>query len=122
MTKLAQLVEPYGIWAQDFFILEEDFNAYRPGGFHPVALGDTLKGDRYNIQHKLGWGGFSTVWLARDRRLVVVLLDSPLLVLTTCRHDRWVSVKIMRADRTDQTRELRVLRALAQMTDQSHGS
>ena len=122
MTKLAQLVELYGIWAQDFFILEEDFNAYRPGGFHPVALGDTLKGDRYNIQHKLGWGGFSTVWLARDRRLIVLLLDSPLLVLTTCRHDRWVSVKIMRADRTDQTRELRVLRALAQMTDQSHGS
>jgi len=40
---------------------------YRPGGYHPVELGDTFKGGRYKICHKLGWGGFSTVWLAKDR-------------------------------------------------------
>ena len=40
---------------------EETFRLYRPGGFHPVDLGDTLKDSRYQIQHKLGYGGFSTV-------------------------------------------------------------
>ena len=53
---------------------EENFLDYRPGGFHPVTLGDTLKDGRYKIHHKLGYGGFSTAWLARDHRFVVALL------------------------------------------------
>jgi hypothetical protein len=46
---------------------QEPVSKYRPGGFHPVRLGDTFKGGRYTIHHKLGWGGFSTVWLAKDK-------------------------------------------------------
>lgn len=38
---------------------------YRPGGFHPVAIGDKLH-NRYQIVDKLGYGGYSTIWLARD--------------------------------------------------------
>jgi hypothetical protein len=53
---------------------EEDVLNYRPGGYHPVALGDTLKDGRYKIHHKLGYGGFSTVWVARDNKYVVALL------------------------------------------------
>jgi len=44
----------------------EDLSKYRPGGYHPVHLGDLYKAGRYRIIHKLGWGGYSTVWLARD--------------------------------------------------------
>jgi len=40
--------------------------SYRPGGFHPVHLGDTLSGGRYKVVRKLGYGAFSTVWLAED--------------------------------------------------------
>ena len=47
---------------------QERMTRYRPGGFHPVCLGDTFKEGRYTIHHKLGWGGFSTVWLARDTK------------------------------------------------------
>lgn len=42
----------------------EDVKRYRPGGFHPVNLQDTL-GGKYKIIHKLGHGGFGTVWLGR---------------------------------------------------------
>ena len=35
------------------------------GGYHPVAVGDCYQG-RYHTLRKLGWGHFSTVWLAWD--------------------------------------------------------
>jgi serine/threonine protein kinase len=45
---------------------EEPFELYRPGGYHPVHIGDTLCHSRYTIIRKLGWGQYSTVWLAKD--------------------------------------------------------
>lgn len=46
---------------------EEDAEDYRRGGYHPVHLGEIFKDGRYRVIHKLGWGHFSTVWLAADR-------------------------------------------------------
>jgi hypothetical protein len=40
---------------------------YRPGRYHPVNLGDTFKDSRYRVIRKLGYGSYSTVWLARDQ-------------------------------------------------------
>ncbi|CAO3669116.1 unnamed protein product [Umbelopsis ramanniana] len=45
---------------------EEDLEDYRKGGYHPVSIGDKFSNGRYVIIRKLGWGHFSTVWLARD--------------------------------------------------------
>lgn len=44
----------------------EEIEDYAPGGFHPVHLGDTFDNGRYIVRHKLGAGGFATVWLAHD--------------------------------------------------------
>ncbi|KND89443.1 SRSF protein kinase 3 [Tolypocladium ophioglossoides CBS 100239] len=44
---------------------EEGKAAYRPGGFHPVYVGDVYK-DRYLVLNKVGYGVYSTVWLVRD--------------------------------------------------------
>lgn len=43
----------------------ENLEKYILGGFHPAHLGDVYD-ERYRIVHKLGAGGFSTIWLARD--------------------------------------------------------
>ncbi|KAL1883292.1 hypothetical protein Daus18300_000350 [Diaporthe australafricana] len=50
----------------------EDVEKYVPGGYHPVDIGDrlgpTADSHHYTILHKLGFGGFSTVWLTRCSR------------------------------------------------------
>lgn len=56
---------------------------YDPGGYHPVMINDLLH-DRYRIVDKLGFGGYSTIWLAQDDRLklyvaVKVNVSRPLL-------------------------------------------
>lgn len=45
---------------------EEDLKDYVPGGYHPCYIGENYKNDKYTLVRKLGWGHFSTVWLARD--------------------------------------------------------
>ena len=46
----------------------ENIEEYRPGGYHPISIGDVFDHGRFRVLHKLGCGGSSTVWLARDQR------------------------------------------------------
>ena len=46
---------------------DEGIKEYQVGGYHPVHLGEVLI-NRYVIIQKLGWGQFSTVWLAKDMK------------------------------------------------------
>lgn len=62
----------------------ENLEKYTPGGYHTVELGQLYDDDRYKVIHKLGSGGFSTIWLARDRH-----------------QDRYVALKIVCADSSD---------------------
>ncbi|CAH9138147.1 unnamed protein product [Cuscuta epithymum] len=50
----------------DYTSEDEGTEDYRRGGYHAVRIGDTFKHGRYIVQSKLGWGHFSTVWLAWD--------------------------------------------------------
>lgn len=83
----------------------EQLEEYRPGGFHPVHLGDRLKGDQYRILNKIGHGSFCTVWLAED------------LTTGTC-----VAVSIQRADDSqgdEGTHNINILRHLSK-SDPDH--
>lgn len=45
---------------------EEDKADYKEGGYHPAYKGEEYKNGKYVLVRKLGWGHFSTVWLAKD--------------------------------------------------------
>ena len=44
---------------------DEGEEGYKQGGYHRVNVGEVFA-DRYTILKKLGWGHFSTVWMAHD--------------------------------------------------------
>lgn len=72
----------------------ERLELYGPGGYHPVVINDSLQ-KRYRIVDKLGFGGCSTIWLARDE------IDN-----------RYVAVKIGSSKPSLPRREVEILRAL----------
>ncbi|KAL4885693.1 kinase-like domain-containing protein [Aspergillus karnatakaensis] len=45
----------------------ERLENYQKGGYHPIKIGDHFQG-RYQVVHKLGYGSYSTTWLARDEQ------------------------------------------------------
>ncbi|GME91584.1 unnamed protein product [Ambrosiozyma monospora] len=60
---------------------EEDAKDYKEGGYHPTFIGERYgEHKQYLIVRKLGWGHFSTVWLAYDSI-----------------HNKHVAIKIVRA-------------------------
>jgi len=78
---------------------------YRPGGYHPVAIGDVFQ-DKYRVLNKLGNGVYATVWLVEN-------------TIT----GRFASLKIIVAD-TSASSELDVVRRIKenQATAASPGS
>lgn len=65
LKKIGVLTDEYK--EQEGYSEDEGIDDYKKGGYHPVYVGEVLNG-RYIILQKLGWGHFSTVWLARDMK------------------------------------------------------
>ncbi|KAL2846181.1 kinase-like domain-containing protein [Aspergillus pseudoustus] len=82
--------------------IAEPVDYYPRFKFHPVHLLDTFQGGRYSIIRKLGYGSFSTVWLARDTQL-----------------DRYVALKIGHAESTP-TDEIDIYERLASSKFTTH--
>ncbi|EJC99394.1 kinase-like protein [Fomitiporia mediterranea MF3/22] len=79
------------------------------GGFYPVRLGETFDEERFVITKKLGWGGFSSVWLTRD-----------------CKDDRFVALKILsshasREIEAGRLKERDILRKVSSAAPSHHG-
>ncbi|KAI0386330.1 kinase-like protein [Hypomontagnella monticulosa] len=90
LTREAEIeYHPLGAWLD-----VEDVQLYNKGGLHPVHLGDLLDG-RFEVVHKLGHGGFSTVWLCLDKE-----------------SQKWRAVKINTADYSSQAHDNTVMEHL----------
>lgn len=48
-------------------VMDEPRSDYKEGGYHPATIGDCYHNGRYVLEKKLGFGHFSTVWLASDQ-------------------------------------------------------
>ncbi|KAG5723265.1 Protein kinase dsk1 [Termitomyces sp. T112] len=79
----------------------ENIEEYYPGGYHPISIGDVFDQGRFRVLHKLGFGGSSTVWLARDQ-------------LEGKHRGRIVTLRAMRADvsSSNEMPELAILQKL----------
>ncbi|KAF2084931.1 kinase-like protein [Saccharata proteae CBS 121410] len=86
-------------------VYAEPITRYRLGGYHPVHLGELLKDGRYEIVHKLGDGGFATVWAAKDQQT-----------------QRFVAIKIACSNLGTDLRETRILRSLSAVATDHPGS
>jgi len=97
-------------WAED----------YRPGGFHPVTLGDKFRDGKYKVIRKLGNGSYSTVWLAVSTWYAsfnscfpfppVMRVGRMLFLIRTCYSaPRYVALKIMVAKASTTSTELCIL-------------
>ncbi|KAH7311452.1 kinase-like domain-containing protein [Stachybotrys elegans] len=82
----------------------EPLHRYRPGGYHPVLLGDVLHHGRYKIIHKMGWGGYATTWAAKDQKT-----------------PRYVALKISVAEIAHR-REVQVLRGISGLPNSQPGA
>lgn len=82
----------------------EDLERYRLGGYHQTHIGDKYLNGRYEVIHKLGYGSYSTVWLAKD-----------------CLEARYVALKILTAATSKECSESKILRVLSSGKADHHG-
>lgn len=84
----------------------EDYEDYKPEGYHPVYLNENFMNSRYVALQKLGWGHFSTVWLAEDKHFGQTDPHS---------HFKYVAMKIQKSKESyseSAADEIKILKAL----------
>ena len=85
-------------------IESESLARYCPGGYHPVNIDDTFQSGRYRVLQKLGWGGYSTVWLVRDSML-----------------SRLAALKVVVSEISQKSNEVRILQVLGSIPAKHEG-
>lgn len=88
-TAAARINGEYHSETSEYSSEDEGTEDYKRGGYHAVRIGDAFKNGRYVVQSKLGWGHFSTVWLAWDtsksvRFLVIALVSADFIFCSLC--------------------------------------
>ncbi len=92
-------------WGLDIGNETEKLEKYHEGGFCPIHLSECIAG-RFTVLHKLGHGGFGTVWLVRD---------------AANRHGRYVALKVVSAEYSEDYEPAVVLDRLKKY-ERDHGN
>ncbi|XP_062212407.1 uncharacterized protein LOC133913305 [Phragmites australis] len=92
--------EEAGTESSDYTSEDEGTEDYRRGGYHAVRVGDSFKQGAYVVQSKLGWGHFSTVWLAWDTA-----------------HSRYVALKVQKSAQHYTEAAMDEIKILKQIAD-----
>ncbi|KAD5960747.1 hypothetical protein E3N88_12219 [Mikania micrantha] len=106
---------------------DEDFDSYRKGGCHAVRVGDSFATGRFIAQRKLGWGQFSTVWLAHDRQTskyvaLKIQKSAPEFVQTVIHEIKILSTITENDHKTEKcVVQLRARRAVAKIAAERRG-
>ena len=105
----------------------EDICMYKPGGYHPVKLGDIFQSQsnsKYRVLQNLDSGSFATVWLATDvlkgYDIALICLSSFYMIflqlpcfgldyLLIGLNRRYVALKVLTADKTANGNEVQLL-------------
>lgn len=95
----------------------EPIDRYECGGYHPVQIGHVLgPSSRYLVVHKLGFGGYSTSWLARGResrrRLVAMKVAAAAPQATNSIDDEERILRRLRSAQVDLPGKLHATREL----------
>ncbi|KAJ5971958.1 protein kinase [Penicillium vulpinum] len=108
-------------------IEEQTLPLYHRKYYYPVKIGQVFN-DRYRIISKLGYGAYSTVWLAWDERsysVKVVLIWAAVADLES-RENEYTSLKVSvqvdnnNAELSPVLNEINVLQRLKQFADEDH--
>ncbi|KAG8062589.1 hypothetical protein GUJ93_ZPchr0003g16664 [Zizania palustris] len=86
--------------SSDYTSEDEGTEDYRRGGYHAVRVGDSFNKGAYVVQSKLGWGHFSTVWLAWDTN-----------------HSRYVALKVQKSAQHYTEAAMDEIKILKQIAD-----
>ncbi|KAG8098144.1 hypothetical protein GUJ93_ZPchr0013g36867 [Zizania palustris] len=86
--------------SSDYTSEDEGTEEYRRGGYHAVRVGDSFNKGAYVVQSKLGWGHFSTVWLAWDTN-----------------HSRYVALKVQKSAQHYTEAAMDEIKILKQIAD-----
>jgi non-specific serine/threonine protein kinase len=102
-----------GKWRFDTITLPcEWVEDYKPGGYHPVDLGDEFKNGQYKVIRKLGeWGLLHS--MACPRYSVCFLSSSPFALLTLTTNNRsqnaFVALKLLVSSASQSSTESKIL-------------
>lgn len=100
----------------------EELHRYKPGGYHPVHLGDKLDDGRFTVLHKLGWGGYGTTWLALDERYDRQSSQSETIIdASPFSCTRNVALKVNIAELSPDSKEIETHQKLSAGSDQHEG-
>lgn len=97
---------------EDAILEEQTLPRYSQRTYFPVRIGDVY-GTRYRVVAKLGYGAYSTVWLARDERYDTILLATA--SLNHRRSQQYATLKVcIENDSTDSpvSNEINMLKHL----------